>query len=75
MLLRFKSLPDIYVIKKIPVDKKMQTNDLKARKNILCTRFLHVLHKIKCITLVSFNLPCQKYNLQDALKHDVFYSI
>lgn len=30
MLLRFKSLPDIYVIKKIPVDEKMQTNDLKV---------------------------------------------
>lgn len=71
MLLRFKSLPDIYVIKKIPVDEKMQ----KQEKTFLCTRFLHVLHKIKCITLVSFNLPCQKYNLQDALKHDVFYSI
>lgn len=39
MLLRFKSLPDIYVIKKIPVDKKMQTNDLKARKNIFVHSF------------------------------------
>lgn len=40
MLLRFKSLSDIYVIKKnIPVDEKMQTNDLKARKNIFVHSF------------------------------------
>lgn len=39
MLLRFKSLSDIFVIKKIPVDEKMQTNDLKARKNIFVHSF------------------------------------